>query len=54
MTLPEGWLGAEENLLGGMGVSEIAPSEALVVRQFAIARLIYRILGRVRASRRVH
>ncbi len=38
----------------GMDVSEIAPIEGLVAPQFAIARLIYRILGRVRAGRRVH
>ncbi len=32
----------------GMDVSEIAPIEGLVAPQFAVARLIYRILGRVR------
>jgi agmatinase len=38
----------------GMDVSEIAPIEGFVAPQFSIARLIYRILGRVRAGRRVH
>jgi len=38
----------------GMDVSEIAPIEGFVAPQFAIARLIYRILGRIRAGRRVH
>ncbi len=38
----------------GMDVSEIAPIEGLVAPQFSIARLIYRILGRIRAGRRVH
>lgn len=38
----------------GMDVSEIAPIEGFVAPQFAVARLIYRILGRVRAGRRVH
>jgi agmatinase len=38
----------------GMDVSEIAPIEGFVAPQFCIARLIYRILGRVRAGRRVH
>ncbi|MCZ6780832.1 MAG: agmatinase [Nitrospirae bacterium] len=34
----------------GMDVSEIAPIEGFVAPQFAIARLIYRILGRVRTG----
>jgi agmatinase len=38
----------------GMDVSEIAPIEGFVAPQFSIARLIYRMLGRVRAGRRVH
>ena len=38
----------------GMDVSEIAPIQGFVAPQFAVARLIYRILGRVRAGRRVH
>lgn len=38
----------------GMDLSEIAPIEGFVAPQFAVARLIYRILGRVRAGRRVH
>lgn len=38
----------------GMDISEIAPLEGFVAPQFCIARLIYRILGRVRAGRRVH
>jgi len=38
----------------GMDVSEIAPIEGFVAPQFSIARLIYRILGRIRAGRRVH
>lgn len=37
----------------GMDVSEIAPIEGFVAPQFAVARLVYRILGRVRAGRRV-
>ncbi len=36
----------------GMDVSEIAPIEGFAAPQFTVARLIYRILGRVRASRR--
>lgn len=36
----------------GMDVSEIAPIEGFAAPQFAVARLIYRILGRVRAGRR--
>ncbi len=36
----------------GMDVSEIAPIEGLVAPQFAVARLIYRMLGRVRRGRR--
>ncbi|MGH7229060.1 MAG: arginase family protein [Nitrospiraceae bacterium] len=36
----------------GMDVSEIAPIEGFVAPQFAVARLIYRILGRVGAARR--
>lgn len=35
----------------GMDVSEIAPIEGFAAPQFTVARLIYRILGRVRASR---
>ncbi|MGQ0812742.1 MAG: agmatinase [Nitrospiraceae bacterium] len=35
----------------GMDVSEIAPIEGFVAPQFAVARLIYRILGRIRAGR---
>ena len=38
----------------GMDISEIAPIEGFVAPQFCIARLIYRILGRVRTGRRVH
>lgn len=38
----------------GMDVSEIAPIEGFVAPQFAVARLIYRILGRVRARRRAY
>jgi len=38
----------------GMDISEIAPIEGFVAPQFCIARLIYRMLGRVRAGRRVH
>jgi len=38
----------------GMDVSEIAPIEGFVAPQFCVARLIYRILGRIRAGRRVH
>ncbi len=38
----------------GMDVSEIAPIEGLVAPQFTMARLIYRILGRVHRGRRVH
>ena len=38
----------------GMDISEIAPIEGFVAPQFSIARLIYRILGRLRAGRRVH
>lgn len=38
----------------GMDVSEIAPIEGFAAPQFSIARLIYRILGRVKAGRRVH
>ncbi|MGH7232604.1 MAG: agmatinase [Nitrospiraceae bacterium] len=36
----------------GMDVSEIAPIEGFVAPQFTVARLIYRILGRIRAARR--
>ncbi|MBM4134875.1 MAG: agmatinase [Nitrospira sp.] len=36
----------------GMDVSEIAPIEGFAAPQFAVARLIYRILGRIRAGRR--
>ncbi len=36
----------------GMDVSEIAPIEGFVAPQFCVARLIYRILGRIVASRR--
>lgn len=38
----------------GMDVSEIAPIEGFVAPQFSIARLIYRMLGRVRAGRRAY
>ena len=38
----------------GMDVSEIAPIKGFVAPQFCMARLIYRILGRVKAGRRVH
>lgn len=38
----------------GMDVSEIAPIEGFVAPQFSIARLIYRILGRIKVGRRVH
>ncbi len=38
----------------GMDVSEIAPIEGFVAPQFSIARLIYRMLGRVKAGRRVY
>ncbi|MFM7841285.1 MAG: arginase family protein, partial [Nitrospira sp.] len=34
----------------GMDVSEIAPIDGFAAPQFAIARLIYRILGRIRAG----
>jgi agmatinase len=37
-----------------MDVSEIAPIEGLVAPQFSIARLIYRVLGRIKAGRRTH
>ncbi len=36
----------------GMDVSEIAPIPGFVAPQFAVARLIYRILGRIRAARK--
>jgi agmatinase len=38
----------------GMDVSEIAPIEGFVAPQFSIARLLYRILGRIQAGHRVH
>ena len=38
----------------GMDVSEIAPIAGMVAPQFAIARLIYRILGRIHSARRGH
>ncbi|ULA62217.1 MAG: Agmatinase 1 [Nitrospira sp.] len=38
----------------GMDISEIAPIEGFVAPQFTIARLIYRMLGRIKAGRRVH
>lgn len=38
----------------GMDVSEIAPIEGFVAPQFCVARLIYRMLGRIKAGRRVH
>lgn len=38
----------------GMDISEIAPIEGFVAPQFCIARLIYRMLGRIGAGRRVH
>ncbi|MBD0315123.1 MAG: agmatinase [Nitrospiraceae bacterium] len=37
----------------GMDVSEIAPIEGFVAPQFCMARLLYRILGRIRAGRRI-
>lgn len=36
----------------GMDISEIAPIKGFVAPQFAVARLIYRILGRIKAGRR--
>lgn len=38
----------------GMDISEMAPIEGFVAPQFTIARLIYRMLGRIKAGRRVH
>jgi agmatinase len=38
----------------GMDISEIAPIDGFVAPQFSIARLIYRMLGRIKAGRRVH
>ena len=38
----------------GMDVSEIAPIEGFVAPQFCVARLLYRILGRIRAGRRLN
>jgi agmatinase len=38
----------------GMDISEIAPIKGFAAPQFCVARLIYRILGRVKAGRRVH
>jgi agmatinase len=38
----------------GMDVSEIAPISGFAAPQFTVARLIYRILGRVIASRRLN
>jgi agmatinase len=38
----------------GMDISEIALIEGFVAPQFCIARLIYRILGRIKAGRRIH
>jgi agmatinase len=38
----------------GMDISEIAPIDGFVAPQFCIARLIYRLLGRIKAGRRVH
>ena len=38
----------------GMDISEIAPIDGFVAPQFSIARLIYRMLGRIRAGHRVH
>jgi agmatinase len=38
----------------GMDISEIAPIDGFVAPQFCVARLIYRMLGRIRAGRRVH
>jgi agmatinase len=37
----------------GMDVSEIAPIDGFVAPQFCVARLLYRILGRIRAGRRI-
>jgi agmatinase len=36
----------------GMDISEIAPIEGLVAPQFTVARLIYRMLGRIGAARK--
>jgi agmatinase len=36
----------------GMDISEIAPIQGFVAPQFAVARLIYRIIGRIGAARR--
>lgn len=36
----------------GMDVSELAPIKGFVAPQFAVARLLYRMLGRIRAGRR--
>lgn len=38
----------------GMDISKIAPIDGFVTPQFCVARLIYRMLGRIKASRRVH
>jgi agmatinase len=38
----------------GMDVSEIAPIKGFVAPQFTVARLIYRILGRLRSAGRPH
>lgn len=38
----------------GVDISEIAPIEGFVAPQFCIARLIYRMLGRIRAGRKVY
>jgi agmatinase len=37
----------------GMDVSELAPIDGLVAPQFTVARLLYRVLGRVLAGRRL-
>jgi len=36
----------------GMDISEIAPIEGFAAPQFTVARLIYRMLGRIRAGQR--
>lgn len=38
----------------GLDISEITPIEGFVAPQFCVARLIYRMLGRIRAGRKVH
>jgi agmatinase len=36
----------------GMDISEIAPIPGFVAPQFAVARLIYRMIGRIGAARK--